>query len=168
LVLLTAATSFATRIPNSSTDSIPLEAADGAAEIGVVTPTITPNALMTDEIEARIAAHKVFADGMTERAQAASGAERLAIQKQVQEAAAEMQMDILRIQARYAREAGREELVQKIEASIAARDEAMANPRMVAPVQKAERQPSFDREAATAGQPARGTGQNGFGEGGER
>lgn len=84
---------------------------------------------MQAEIDARIAAHAARSEAFSQRAKAASADDRLALMLEVEAQGEELILDVLRIQAHHARVAGRLELADRLDETLAQRVAARENRR---------------------------------------
>lgn len=83
---------------------------------------------MQEEIDNRIAAHRVESEVAMTRAKAALGADRVVLMKEANARGEQLFLDILEIQARHARAAGMEELALQFEQRREMRLAAVADP----------------------------------------
>ena len=168
LVLVTAASSSATNAPNPASEPVQMEARPVEIdEAPIASPQDGISSKMMEEIRALIAAEKDFADRMSERAISGPVEDRLEIQRQVNDSAAEMYLDILRIQARYARLEGRDELAQQIESTIEIRIAVQNDPSIrMAPVEteKIRRERRGDTPQASSAKPVTRSTDESFGQ----
>jgi len=135
LLLLIAGPALSKERRESGTEAAPRPDAVPAAPPAVSKADVSLSPVM-EEIGAAWEKSRLEVAGLEERFASASGEdEALAIQKEIERLLVEVELEILGIQARYAREEGRIEVAEEIEAAI----ESMTSP---APLPAPEERPA--------------------------
>ena len=114
--------------PDESTPA-PTHVLESSAELSKqLLPDARWTIAMQEEIDNRIAAHRIESEVAVTRAKAAVGADRVVLMKEANARGEQLFLDILEIQARHARSAGMEDLALQLEQRRDLRLAAAADP----------------------------------------